>query len=105
MKFPSSPTPPVEVFVIKCIRFFMSWIRTPAIGDIANPPISAGMSEKSSLRNAGNIGIGNSRNIMMYAIAESIPIFTTDFVSILAPFFNSILFSIFILSLIIKIIF
>ena len=47
---------------------------TPHTGPIAKVPISAGSSERSILINAGMNGTEKSKNIRMYATAESMAV-------------------------------
>ena len=76
MKFASSPTPPVDVPLIKNLtRIFTSSIITPATGPILYVPTSTGTSEKSNSQKDGAInGSGNSINISPAAKAASIEI-------------------------------
>ena len=67
-KLESSPTQPVELDAI-LIRFLIRQTRTPDTGPSENAAISAGTSEKSSLRKDGIKGTPKSRNIKTVEIA------------------------------------
>ena len=73
-KLESSPTPPVWVFK-RWMRFLIRHTATPHNGPYAKAASRAGSSEKSIFMNGGiKNGIGNSKNINMYAIADSIAV-------------------------------
>ena len=85
IKFAISPIPPVDV-VNKPKIFFTNSTRTPAMGLKANAMINAGKSEKSILRNVGNIGIDISKDARMKEMAASIDTLTSTLKEILGRF-------------------
>ena len=80
----NSPTPPVDVAVIKCRKFLTPSTANPATGPMAKPAIRAGISDISIFKKLGNKpGIGISTNINTNAIADNRETFTSFFVDVL----------------------
>ena len=74
-KFAISPTPLVELPIIKRISSLTAQIIIPAIGPYINPPRRVKTAEKSSFKNdaAGKIGNSNSETTNESAEKSAIP--------------------------------